>query len=50
MDEDLETAQWMLDNGYILDAELFRVAAALKAARERKEKEDEHRETPIRNV
>jgi hypothetical protein len=44
---DLETAQWMLENGYILDAELFRVAAALKEARERREKDDEQRQTPI---
>lgn len=37
MDEDLETAQQLLERGYILDAELFRVAAEIKKARERNE-------------
>lgn len=38
MDEDLETAQMLLEKGYILDAELFRVAAELKRVRERNER------------
>lgn len=38
MDEDLETAQMLLERGYILDAELFRVAAEIKKARERNRK------------
>ena len=38
MDEDLETAQMLLEKGYIMDAELFRVAAELKRVRERNER------------
>ncbi len=38
MDRDLETAQWMLTQGYIMDAELFRVAAEIKRVRERNER------------
>lgn len=38
MDEDLETAQQLLERGYILDAELFRVAAEIKRVREQKER------------
>ena len=38
MDEDLETAQMLLEKGYIMDAALFRVAAELKRVRERNER------------
>jgi hypothetical protein len=37
MDEDLETAYMLLERGYILDAELFRVVSEIRKARERKE-------------
>ena len=41
MDEDLETAQQLLERGYILDAELFRVAAEIKRVRERNRRLEE---------
>jgi len=40
MDRDLEVANWMLEKGYILDAELFRVAAAIRRVREQKEQKE----------
>lgn len=44
MDSDLETAKFMLDRGYVMDADLFRVAAEIKKARERKERSDKEEE------
>jgi hypothetical protein len=41
MDEDLETAKFMLDRGYIMDADLFRVAAEIKRVRERNKRLEE---------
>jgi hypothetical protein len=37
MDDELEIAHRLLEGGYILDAELFRVAAEIKKSRERNE-------------
>jgi hypothetical protein len=41
MDEDLETAKFMLDRSYIMDADLLRVAAEIKRVRERNQRLDE---------
>ena len=41
MDQDLETAYRLLERGYVLDAELFRLAGMIKKARERDEKLNE---------